>query len=138
LETVNIRKATFNDFAVFKLHPKNIEEVQVLSEIDPDTCLAILWDHAVEKNIYTVNDKPTCLFGFLPNNEFWLFFHEGINSLPLSFFKISKKYIADCKKVHGMIYYKNTFALEWVKFIGFEIKPAKNKLFYDFWKRKED
>ena len=135
-----LRESTFDDFTQLNLHPKNIEEIKVSSGIDPTLCLAILWEHSIEKVTVFVNDKPVCLFGIVKPNNFWLFFSADVIELPLSFFKESRKMVKRIHEVYGFvegrIYEKNTFALEWAKFVGWTIDPLADG-FYRFYCGKE-
>lgn len=136
---VIIKDATLNDFANFKLHPKNIEEIRATTNTELDMCMAILHDISSDKKIVIYNNKPICIMGLI-KNQLWLFFNEQVKNLPLSFFKESIKYVNwlldKYKYIHGDIYYKNTFAFEWAKFLKFKIndldKEYINGEFYRF------
>jgi hypothetical protein len=139
---IDVREATLIDFANFELHQNNIEELKASIGMDVDMCLAALWDISSDRNIVFVDDEPTCLLGVINGNEIWLFFSKNVNKLPLSFFKLSKTFIAKYDQLQGMVYSENTFALQWAKWMGFFIeKPEpygiEGKLFHRFYKGKE-
>lgn len=136
---ISISPATLNDFTSFQLHQKNIEELKAGVNVDVSTCLSFLFSVSQDKKIVLSDDKPVCLFGIIDKSEIWLFFHKDIESLPLSFFKESKKFISKYDNLQGRIYSKNTFALQWAKFVGFTIENAEpygvsGELFHKFYK----
>jgi len=129
---VKVRNAEFTDFTNFNLHPNNLAEIKVSSGIDPDMCLAILWEHSIEKLIAEVDGNPVCLYGIVQHeelNNFWLFFSKDITNIPLSFFKesrkIAKNIINNYGYAEGWIYAKNTFAMQWAKWAGWTIDPGE-------------
>lgn len=143
---ISIREATLEDFALFELHEKNIEEIKVSSGIEPGLCIAALYEVSNYKKIITENSKPICIFGMADQHNIWLFFAADIKILPLSFFKETlkelKALLSQCDYIEGYIYSKNTFALQWAKFMKMTIKEpieygVENKLFHYFFKRKE-
>jgi len=136
---ITLRTATLEDFTDFKLHQKNLDELKAGVNIDVNTCLSFLFSVTQDKQIALIDDKPVCLLGVINNQEIWLFFSKEVDKLPLSFFKEGKKLISKYKNLSGRIYHKNTFALEWAKFMGFIIEDAKQygvngELFYKFHK----
>jgi hypothetical protein len=142
-----VREASFSDFANFYPHPNNLEEIKVSLDIDPDMCLAILWDHSKEKIVAELEGNLVCLCGIVPPNNFWLFFSRDVTSLPLSFFKASREIAGKIIEVYGYaegrIYSQNTFALQWAKWAGWTIEPGEpygneGKIFHRFHIGKEE
>ena len=142
----NITESNFDDYVNIKIHPSNVEELNVVTGIEPGLCLAMLWEVSKNKTSVFVKGKLICLFGIVPPHNFWLLFSDGITKLPLSFFKESRKVVKTLHQqygfIDGYIYIKNEFALKWAKFIGWNIDdPAPqgkyNKLCYHFYCGKE-
>jgi hypothetical protein len=136
---LNLREATLDDFSNFELHQKNIDELKAYLTVEIDVIMALLWDNSQDKTIVFIDDKPACLLGVINSTEVWLFFSKDIDKLPLSFFKLGKKFIAKYDYLQGHIYSENTFALQWAKFMGFTIEEPKpygeqGKLFHKFYK----
>ena len=134
-----MEKATYEDFMSFRLHEKNIEEIQAFGDIPAEEVLPLLWNAKSDKRIVTVDGKTVCLLGVAETGEIWLFFASGINLLPMSFFKLGRQFVGNYEYLYGNIYSGNTFALEWAKFMGFTIEEAKpfgmyGKLFHGFYK----
>jgi hypothetical protein len=137
---LNSREATLEDFANFELHEKNIEELKASLTIDIDVIMAFLWDNSQDKTIVFVDNKPTCLLGVINSTEVWLFFSKDIDNLPISFFKLGKKFIERYDYLQGHIYSENIFALQWAKFMGFIIEEPQpygvnGELFHKFYKK---
>jgi hypothetical protein len=136
---LNSREATLEDFVNFELHQKNIDELKASLNIDITIIMKFLWDNSQDKTIVLVDDKPTCLLGVINSTEVWLFFYKDIDNLPISFFKLGKKFIAKYDKLQGHIYSENTFALQWAKFMDFTIEEPQpygvnGELFHKFYK----
>lgn len=138
---IKVREATFNDFALFELHPKNLQEIDVMSGLDYTFVLAALWELSTDKKIAFHDNIPVCITGIVDGYKIWLYFSKEVNELPLSFFKESKRFISDLltkyDKIEGFIYYQNTFALEWAKLMKFTINDpvimgVKQEMFYPF------
>lgn len=143
---ISIREATLEDFALFELHEKNIEEIKVSSGIEPGLCMAALYEASEHKQITLLDNQPICISGLVDKHNLWLFFSADIKTLPLSFFKETRKelnnLINQCNYIEGYIYSKNTFALQWSKFMNITIEEPKEhgingELFHYFFKRKE-
>jgi hypothetical protein len=143
---ISIRVATLEDFALFELHEKNIEEIKVSSGIEPGLCIAALYETSEQKQIVLLDNKPICISGLVDKHNLWLFFSAEIENLPLSFFKETRKglnnLLNQCDYIDGYIYSKNTFALQWAKFMKITIEEPKaygvnGELFHYFFKRKE-
>ncbi len=143
---IDIRGATFEDFALFDLHEKNIEEIKASSGIEPGLCMAALYEASEHKQIVLLDDQPICISGLANRHNLWLFFSSDIKTLPLSFFKETSKelnnLINQCGYIEGYIYSKNTFALQWAKFMKITIEEpiahgVNGELFHYFFKRKE-
>lgn len=125
-----IREATFADFVDFRLHPCNIKEVELLAGIDQELALAVLWDVSIQKVSVLIDDNVVCLLGITDPSEIWLFFSKDVTDLPLSFFKVSRKFVANLIEtygsIEGRIYIGNIFALQWAKFMGFTLEPPES------------
>jgi hypothetical protein len=143
---ISIREATFEDFALFELHEKNLEEIKVSSGIEPGLCMAALYETSEYKQIVLLDNKPICISGLVDKHNLWLFFAVDVETLPLSFFKETHKglnsLLNQCGYIEGHIYSENIFALQWAKFMKITIEEPKeygieNKLFHYFFKRKE-
>lgn len=139
---IEIKDATFNDFALFTPHADNIAEMNAMCDYEPGLIMALLWEHSEHKKAVFDGDKLLCLTGIIDSNKVWLYFSAGIYKLPLSFFKTSRLFVANLLTEHGMIegyiYSKNKFSLDWARFIGFTIEDAapqgaKGKLFHYFY-----
>lgn len=137
---IKLRESILNDYALIKLHPRNIEEIEALSGVEPDICLAALWDNSIEKITVLDKEQPICLFGVMPPNNLWLFFAD-VTELPVSFFKESRRMVKRIRELYpdieGWIYSKNIFALQWSKWVGWNIDEPipygkEGKLFYRF------
>jgi len=139
-----IDDATLEDFATFTPHDKNIAEIKAAVNIDFDVIMAALYDASTDKKKVLCGNKIICLIGMV-ENSIWLYFSSGVDKLPLSFFKASRKFINEMLKkyplIEGNIYYKNTFSLDWAKFMGFKIcephlEGLHNEPFYRFYQER--
>ena len=121
---ITVTNATIDDFALFKLHPNNIKEIEITSGLDPDVILAAAFELSTEKFKVTVDGKVQCLFGII-NSSIWFLFDESVNSLPLSFFKVCRQVIKQLAvkygNITGLVYSGNPFAIKWAKFMGFAL-----------------
>lgn len=143
---INIREATLEDFALFELHEKNLEEIKASSSIYHELYMAALYEASDHKQIVTLNNKPICISGVVNGHNLWLFFSDGVETLPISFFKETRNelnnLINECGYIEGHIYSKNIFALQWAKFMKIKIEDPKERgingeLFHYFFKGKE-
>lgn len=139
---IKIRDATLEDFATFELHEKNIEEIKASAGIEPLLYMASLYEASECKQIVLLDDKPICISGIAGQHNLWLLFSAEIETLPLSFFKETRKELNNILDqfgyIEGHIYSKNTFALQWAKFMKITIKdPKGHGLFHYFYKRME-
>lgn len=139
-----IRESVPSDYMI-TLHPKNIEEIGQYTEDFYKRAVVILAQYSAER--WTITDKKgkiLSIAGVAKNEkgryDIWLLFAD-IEKIPLSFYKETYKKTREIVKKYGTldgsVYIKNTFALEWAKFIGAKVsEPAPkglyNNLFYDF------
>lgn len=132
---MEIRESIIDDYLNIELSEPNIKEIHAVCSEGIKTCLMTMWNSSLER--CTVVDKGNiiCILGVCEGNELWVFFSK-LDKLPLSFFKLARKIIVG-KPFHGLIYKENTFAVELIKFLGFEVDEPiqcgyKNELFMKF------
>lgn len=137
---LNIRYSTQTDYKTFKPSQPNIDEIRALTDLPLSLCMALSWNASMVRVTVENGNEVICLFGVNSENELWLFFSEGLGEglehIPLSFYKIAKRFIGE-QHLHGRVYINNEYAIKLVKFLGFELdepKPfgPKNELFMEF------
>lgn len=138
---IETRPATIGDFALFHPSEPNIAEIRAVTDAEILRCMALLWETSGEKTAVIQDGRLIALYGIAEDNELWLFFSGGLQSLPLSFFKKSRQFIAEHPKVHGRVYIKNKFAIDWARFLGFSLSQPykfgqKGEMFMDFFKKE--
>lgn len=132
---MEIRESILEDYLKFEPSEPNIKEIRALTDKPLRECMMTMWNSSLERCTVVDKDKVLCLLGICEGNEFWVFFSK-LDKLPLSFYKLAKKLITG-KPFHGLIYKENIFAVELIKFLGFEVDEPiqygyKNEWFMKF------
>ena len=135
---IEIKTPSYDEFMSFTPSHANILEISEVCNADIQTVMSVLYNASEVKFGAYDGDILVCLFGICPDNELWLFFSDKVIYLPMSFYRVAKKFISD-KNLHGKVYIENKFAIELVQFLGFKLgEPCpyglNGNLFMDFTK----
>jgi len=113
------------------LHDANKAELRALGYAK-DMSRALLLFHCMSVDTWSIldGDTPVMICGVDSTNKFWLMFSE-VSSLPVSFFKQLQVGLDDLfrtrKEITGLVFLKNTFAVQLIRHFKGEFKePAKN------------
>ena len=126
-----IRDATKEDVLNFKLRQEEQKEFWRTARMTGQEMLEQCWKYSRECRVVEQDGKIFCLFGCVPEGEgacVWILFTE-IESLPLSFFKISKTYIKGLLKTYKYLWNygsaENVFILKWSEMLKFTISEPE-------------
>ncbi len=124
---MGIRAATKEDALRFNLREEDKDSFKSVGYTGKDGLLASL---AMSDHCWVAEDKGKllCFSGVAPNDKgatLWIMFDAELTSLPLSFFKESKKYVKFMLEKYG--YLENyaavdkTFVMNWARSMGFTV-----------------
>lgn len=147
---VSHRIATIEDIDYIhsKMRTEDVQEILSIADVNALEALKESFCASCECIVGEEDGNVFCVVGLIPDNTgvtLWMLFTNEVNSLPISFFKISKKLVKEWLDkyvyLHNYTQKDNIFILKWLKMLDFNIEPVsllgiKQIEVHNFWKRK--
>lgn len=144
------RIATIEDieYIAAKMRTEDTDEILSIANVNVSVALKESFYASCECIVGIDDGKVFCVVGLIPDSTgvtLWMLFTNEVTSLPISFFKLSKKLVKQWLDKYGYLHNYtqkgNIFILKWLKMLDFNIEPVsllgiKQIEVHNFWKRK--
>lgn len=131
MERISVREATIDDVENFNLRQEDEEEAQASCGISGRDALRLSLEVSHEVWVGELDGEVFCILGCRPHDHganLWMLFADGLESLPLDFYRKSREHLKTMLDTYGELHSKtraeNVFIVKWLRWLGFDVIEA--------------